>query len=1185
MRRHLSRAWWGFLLLLLLSALLLTAGRLALQSADRFRPQVERWLSEALELPVQLERLQGSWRYAFPVLRAEGIRVTTPASNGVPEGELQIGSLDLELDLLGSLLEGMPIFQRFEADGVELHWHERDGHWLHRPGAAPGQSEGGMSSQAWQQLVKLLTHQPYAVMRNVHIRLIPEQGDALVITPADLELENALNEHRLSGLFRMPELGEAEISFAIETDLMTPDPLQAGYRVYLKAGDLGPELFRLLGQEPRLKTMNLNLELWAELRNYRLQNLQARLALDQLQLTGLGLEGVQAGRFEAALQQRGQGYQLQLAEIQLQHEQDRLQLPRVIADLSWLEGRLDLQRVLVPELELASARTWLRGIEILPGLNELLDQLQPRGVLRHIRLEKPAGWDSLVLNADLDGVAVEGWHGAPALEGVSGQLYAGLDRGMIRLHSQAFGLHFPRLYPDGWHYEQAEGEVRWWLEDGAVRVSGQQLRLKNANVNASGQFSLVLPFDPERQSDLVLLIGMTDSDGRQAPLYTPEKQIGSGLDSWLETAIKSGHLRQAGMLLRTGTRSLEESSTPVVQLFFDIENARLEYQPGWPALEQGDLFVLVQDQGLSVDINRARLLNSEVLSGWAYLPPGGSQLEVETLLEGPAADIDRVLKTTPLARQLGSELERWTLEGQARTRLGLSIPLADGRLPDTRVEVKLEQGRFGSRDLGIELSDAQGELSYTTSRGFSAQGIRAKAWGGPVSASVVTRGSQIKIDLKGETDTNLLGQALAQPLLRKAQGRMRWQGALTLCPEADCPRLELNTDLTGVELPLPGGLFKPAEASAPLQLTLGLTTPVRVQQLDLRLPGYGSDQGGIQLRGKAEAAGLRLSIEGGDVQGQLLWPWEEKPLQLHLQRLQLGALMAGSEGREQTQDQAADSLLADRLPAIDVRVDELWLDDRLLGDWRFQVRPDDSGVRIAGLEAYLDRMILSGEAHWMREGTSGTELTLKLAGDDVGALLERWHYGRFMESREVEALLQLNWPGSPWAVSLGALNGELQFSTRGGRLIETSDGSNLLRVFGILNFNSLSRRLRLDFSDLFKKGVSFDHLKGHYRLQQGVATTLEPLEMVGPSANLSIQGQVDLAAGRLDKTVEVALPISSNVPLAAVLLGAPQVAGAVFVIDKLIGDRLERLTTLRYRLRGSWDDPELELLTRDGEAQ
>lgn len=1190
MRRHLSRAWWLLLLLLLLLALLLTAARLALESADRFRPQAERWLSEVLELPVQLGRLEASWRYAFPVLQASDIRLTTPLDDSGPAGEVGIDRLTLELDLFGSLLEGVPIFQQFDVEGVRIRWHQRGGSWLHRPGAEPGEREQGMSPLVWEQLLRLLTHQPHAVIRNVHLTLIPEQGRPLVITPADLELENALHEHRLSGLFRLPELGtQAGIHFAIETDLTTPDPLNARYRLYLQADDLGPELVRMLAPAVEVNDMGLDVKLWAEIRNQALSSLQAEVGFERLSLNRPGLSRPTKGGFNAALLQTGQGYQLQLQQLELTHEQAELSLPLLVADLGWQAGRPDLSRAYIETLDLAAISRWVEAEDTrLPELAELLQQLQPHGELRRVRLEKPAaaGWDQLRLRAELDRVGVDDWNGAPALHGISGELLATPSSGLIRLSSAAFDMHFPELYPEGWRYQQADGEIRWQLDGQGVRVSGEQLRLRNEWVNASGRFSIDLPFDSGRQADLILMIGMTDSDGSQAPVYTPEKEVGSGLYRWLESAVAAGRVRQAGMLLRTGTRSLDESSTPVVQLFFDIEQARLDYQPGWPAIEQGDLFLLVKDEGLAININRARLLDSDITAGWAYLPPGEKQLEIETLLQGPATDIDQVLKTTPLADLVGAELQQWRLEGRAGTRLGLSIPLTEQQPPQVRVAVDLSEGRFGSEQLGLELSNINGQFSYTDAAGFGARNIQARALGGPVSAGIVTRNDRVQVSLQGQTGLDALQRWLDQPVLGLAKGQVQWQGELQLCSGNDCPVLELSTDLTGVELPLPGTLYKPANVPAPLSLTLDLATPVRLRQIELSLPRHGATDERLQLVGTTDNQGLRLDIRSADLQGRALLPLAQSaPLEIHLERLQLQALMQQEEATDSTSesDSIYPQLLGQtRLPAANIRVDQLWLGDRVLGDWRFSLRPDERGMRISGLEAYLDQLVLRGEAHWSQQANQQTELTLRLAGDDLGALLERWHYGRVLETRQVESLLQLNWKGAPWGVTLSELNGELQFSTRDGRLIETAESTNLLRVFGILNFNSLARRLRLDFSDLLKKGVSFDRLDGHYRVQGGVATTVEPLIMAGPSANMNVNGRVDLAAGTLDKQVEVALPISSNVPLAAVLLGAPQVAGAVFVIDRLIGDRLERFSTLRYRLSGSWDNPELDLLTGSG---
>ena len=1189
MRRHLSRAWWFLLLLLLLAALLLTVARLGLESADRFRPQAERWLSEVLELPVQLGTLEGSWRYAFPILRLNDISVRTPLDDSGPEGALQIDRLEVELDLLGSMLEGVPIFQRFEVDGVALKWHQRGGRWLHRPGAEPGRQDQGISPAAWQQLANLLTRQPYAVIRDVHLTLVPEQGNALNITPADLELENALNEHRLSGLFRLPELGvESGVHFVLETDLATQDPLKARYRLYLQADDLGPDLLNMLMPELGLTGLDLDLQFWAEIRDQQLQTLQADVGFAQLQLDRQRVLEPQRGHVKASLQPADGDYQLQLQQLHVESDQAELNLPLLVADLAWQGGQLDFEKVLIEELDLAATERWLgTATGIAPELMALLHQLQPQGRLRQVRIHKPVGadWSEIRMSAQLDDVGVAGWRGAPALSGVAGELLATPDTGLVRLSSHAFDMHFPELYPKGWHYQRARGEIRWQLDEAGVLVSGERLRLYNEEVNASGRFSIDLPFDSSRQADLVLMIGMVDSNGRQAPLYTPESQVGSGLYSWLESAIQGGTLRQAGMLLRTGTRRLEQSSTPVVQLFFDIDDARLKYQPDWPALDKGDLFVLVKDQGLAININRAQLLESEIPSGWAYLAPGGGELEIETLLNGPASDIDQVLKTTPLSDLVGSELQRWTLGGNAKTRLGLSIPLVERQPPEARVAVELSNGHFGSEALGLELKEVEGAFAFTRDQGFRASRIKAVALGGPVSATVVTEGDRIRIALQGETELTALNRWLQQSWLDLASGVVRWEGELMLCAETDCPALELRSDLEGVALPLPGLLAKPSGEKAPLQLRLDLNTPVQVQQVALNL-NEGVPGEAIRVTGRSESSGLALDIRGDAIEGRVLVPASEGPLELHLQRLQLDALMQDDQSDvavEATDLPFYPRLLGrTRLPAADVRVESLWLGDKALGDWRFNLRPDERGTRVSGLEAHLDSLVLRGEAHWDQQSAQRTELTLRLVGDDLGALLQRWGYGRVLETHQVESVLQLNWAGAPWEVAAERLNGELQFSTREGRLIETSESTNLLRVFGILNFNSLARRLRLDFSDVLKKGVSFDRLEGHYRLAEGIATTVEPLVMVGPSANMSVQGQVNLSAGTLNKDVEVALPISSNVPLAAVLLGAPQVAGAVFVIDKLIGDRLERFSTLRYRLSGPWEDPELDLLTGSG---
>lgn len=1182
MRRHLSRAWWLTVILLLLAALLLTGARLALQSIDRWRPQLEAQLTEALGVSIRMGRLEGQWNYAYPRLEVYQLEADTRAAEG-GVGQLQLERLTLELDPFASLLTQSPVFHRFEARGARVRWHQRGGAWLHRPGARPGERGQGMPAQAWERLLALLLRQPYAVIREVELTLVPEQGQSLVITPADLELENARRQHRLSGLFRMPLLGEAaQMSFVIESEAVQQRALDARYRLYLQLEHLGPELFRLFGQQWGIEQLDLNTRIWAQLDQRRLQRLQAEVSVDRLALASAALPYPRQARFAASLQPNGDDYQLQLSGLRLAHEQGEVELPLLMLQgpLAWQPERLQLG---VRELDLAAWSHWLRQAPGMPAAAaQLLDELQPGGSLRQLRLHRPAGadWRALQLAADLDRVQLAAWHGAPAVSGVSGRLEAGFKQGRIDLDSDAFSLHFPELYPAPWHYRLARGRVKWQWDEQRLRVASEHLQLRNEQIKAAGRFSLELPRDRSRQSELVLLIGMTDSDGRQAPHYTPEREVGEALHGWLEQALEGGRLRQGGLLLRTGTRHNDTPRSPVVQLFFEVGEGQLAYQPGWPALTEAELFVLVRDGGVAINIDRARLLDSEIRAGWAYLPPGERRLQVEAQVQGPVTDLDHLLKQSPLVERLGTGLADWQLSGgQAQSRLGLAIPL-QATAPEVELAVTLAQAQLEGMRSGVRVDDIAGVLRYSSRQGLTADSLRGRFLGRPVSARVSTRDGGYRIDLEGQSSLERLQQWLSLPALALAEGLLPWQARLEICADSRCPRLHLNSDLAGVTLNLPGMLAKSAQQPAALDLTLALAPEVALQTLQMTLPGDGQTPLTLSLSPAAGTAAPTLQLSHPQLSGQLQLADAEQPLRLMLDHLQLKALMPAADAAAAARGAPVDQLSA-RLPEARVRIRDLWYGDKPLGDWRFNLAPQPGRLRVRELEAYPEQLVVRGEADWVQGEAGNTAVTLKLAGADLGALLKRWGYGQVMETKALDGLLQLQWPGAPWQFALSGLDGEFRFSSGETRLIETADSTNFLRIFGILNFNSLARRLRLDFSDLLKKGVSFDRVSAHYRIEQGVATTLEPLRLQGPSANMSLSGQVDLAAQQLDNRVEVTLPLSSNAPLAAILLGAPQVAGAVFVIDKLIGDRLERFSTLRYRLSGHWDDPQLELQAGD----
>ena len=147
-----------------------------------------------------------------------------------------------------------------------------------------------------------------------------------------------------------------------------------------------------------------------------------------------------------------------------------------------------------------------------------------------------------------------------------------------------------------------------------------------------------------------------------------------------------------------------------------------------------------------------------------------------------------------------------------------------------------------------------------------------------------------------------------------------------------------------------------------------------------------------------------------------------------------------------------------------------------------------------------------------------------------------------------------------------------------GVILEENSTAQLFRVFNVLNSDTLARRLKLDFSDLYEAGVAFDAISGQARFANGVLTLDPELQIVGPSGAFKFSGSTDMAEKTLDMNMVVVLPLTQNLPLAALLLGAgAPIGGALFVLDKVLGDPLSKLASASYNVKGSWSNPDVRL--------
>ncbi|TBV04089.1 YhdP family protein [Phytopseudomonas dryadis] len=345
-----------------------------------------------------------------------------------------------------------------------------------------------------------------------------------------------------------------------------------------------------------------------------------------------------------------------------------------------------------------------------------------------------------------------------------------------------------------------------------------------------------------------------------------------------------------------------------------------------------------------------------------------------------------------------------------------------------------------------------------------------------------------------------------------------------------------------------------------------------------RFSGLGQTLDDLEVGLKPANGAWTLNLDSALLKGRIDLPQKDGvPIVADLEYLRLPAMQPKSEDAvdEDTPDPLAD-FDPRQIPALDLRIAHVFQGPDDMGAWSLKARPDAQGVLFSALDINLKGLQMTGSVGW-QGGAGQTRSWYKgrMQGKQLSNVLKAWGYAPTATSETFHLDADGHWPGSPAWFSLKRYSGSLDASLRKGQFVEVQGSASALRVFGLLNFNSIGRRLRLDFSDLLDKGLSYDRVKGNLTATNGVFVTQEPITMTGPSSNLELNGTLNMVNQGIDAKLLVTLPVTNNLPLAALIVGAPAIGGALFIADKLLGDRVARFASVQYDVRGSLHDPQI----------
>ena len=183
--------------------------------------------------------------------------------------------------------------------------------------------------------------------------------------------------------------------------------------------------------------------------------------------------------------------------------------------------------------------------------------------------------------------------------------------------------------------------------------------------------------------------------------------------------------------------------------------------------------------------------------------------------------------------------------------------------------------------------------------------------------------------------------------------------------------------------------------------------------------------------------------------------------------------------------------------------------------------------------------------------------------------------------------LDISWEGLPNQFNINNVEGNLSFRIDDfvtkdvdSDILGSSDFLRLVSLFNVSNtFGDLTN---LNFKKKFNSGFQADRVEGALVIERDLIKTLSPIVFNSGSGEFKWDGSIEKTnkgeLKNLDFDIVITLPLREYLPAYALILGGPLTAATVYIAGKAFKKPLNKLSSGRWKVSGSVEDPKTEFL-------
>lgn len=1126
--RVLTKLWHGLLILcisfIIIFAITISAMRVLLPKLQH-HAYLERVTTRLLKTPVHIAQVDTDWYGLQPRLILHHVALYNRSSG---KQQLLIDKLVVQVNLLSSLVHWQLLPSQLTIDGASLAvGRDRAGHYYMRGLKVQSSVQGRAQLNA---VINWLLTQANVSLVHIKINFL----NRLQLTHVSLHLQNDFFEHHVYGHVSLA--GKKHTQVKLIAELVNNDDTlsQIDGNVYLSIENLSNSTFHVLQQlAPQLKRypvqeLSGGMKLWLGISASHLKNLLAYYALNVLQTNQLRLNNA-VGQFSWNQQQ---------TIFHLNNQQALLTLPSIFEQSLQL-GHITLNahynqsqsgwKLVVPQLSLSNQTVNINSqLQLIKSHHQpLLVDFISGFAITHlsdlaryvpIKILKPdfARW----LKQAFVGGSLR--HGELVYRGPLVHDALAQHRAQFQLQAQFHQLKFS--YAPHWPLA-TEGEVN-------ATVSNNQLAFNSNHIYSAGVF-------------IDHLHGLI-------PLQ-PHSVMTLSLHSASELNHAWGYIEATPLPLATQLKALKFAGP------MDL-NFKLRYPLHPKPHHDVDTHALLHVHDASLELAKWGMnfehINGGVIIHNQNLTDIGKPLHA-SLFGNP---IQIHIKTK--ADQEGDTVEFDSSGRLSATELRRHFPLPLGQFFSGSSQFAADLALHHPSDRGTDLhitTDLVGVSSQGLPSPFNKKSIEHR----PLKIDVSMR-SQQPLYLKVRY-AKLASAALIYD--RAQQGLSFRSGDIELGDKeahfVAQPGLIIRGNLVTLDWDnwqhFLDEVLKSQQTNSNPQKVMLRSLSLQVKQLN----AYHHQLRNIHLTLIPLDHAWQVGLRNKQISGFVQVPQDHKQLWvLQFTRLYLPKLKSSHLQLDPA-----------TLPPLQVNIDDFSLGKNRFGQVVLQSQPISNGLNIKQLSFGDAHYTVSINGNWTQQGSH--QFTALMGGvhtTNLGDFLYHWHNASILGGQG-KLGFSLQWPGSPFSIPWGSSTGTVSFDFENGSLVALDSATEaeigLGKLLNLLSVDAIVKRLETHFHDLTQKGLWFDHFKGVWVMNNGVATTHNTY-LDGPVAKIIATGHLDFAKQSAAMMLDVTPQLTSSIPAVVGIIGGPIAGVATWVVNRIVGPQIDKISESRYWVTGPW---------------